>query len=142
MTYYFSKQLEMPFDQAIKHVTEALAAKGFGVLSTIDVQATMKKKLNFEFRPYTILGACNPEFAHKALQSEDMIGTMLPCNVVVQEMSKGSVEVSAVDPVASMTAVKNPKLATIAGEVRDLLKQVVSGPVSYTHLTLPTIYSV
>ncbi len=127
MTYYFSKQLEMPFDQAIKHVTEALAAKGFGVLSTIDVQATMKKKLNVEFRPYTILGACNPEFAHKALQSDDMIGTMLPCNVVVQEMSKGSVEVSAVDPVASMTAVKNPKLATIAGEVRDLLKQVVSG---------------
>ena len=127
MTYYFSKQLEMPFDQAIHHVTEALAAKGFGVLSTIDVQATMKKKLNVEFRPYTILGACNPEFAHKALQSEDMIGTMLPCNVVVQEMSKGSVEVSAVDPVASMTAVRNPKLATIAGEVRDLLKQVVSG---------------
>lgn len=127
MTYYFSKQLEMPFDQAVQHVTEALATKGFGVLSTIDVQATMKKKLNVEFRPYTILGACNPEFAHKALQSEDMIGTMLPCNVVVQEMSKGSVEVSAVDPVASMTAVKNPKLATIAGEVRDLLKQVVSG---------------
>lgn len=127
MTYYFSKQLEMPFDQAVQHVTEALATKGFGVLSTIDVQATMKKKLNVEFRPYTILGACNPEFAHKALQSEDMIGTMLPCNVVVQEMSKGSVEVSAVDPVASMTAVKNPRLATIAGEVRDLLKQVVSG---------------
>ena len=127
MTYYFRTQLEMPFDQAVQHVTEALAAKGFGVLSTIDVQATMKKKLNVEFRPYTILGACNPEFAHKALQSEDMIGTMLPCNVVVQEMSKGSVEVSAVDPVASMMAVKNPKLATIAGEVRDLLKQVVSG---------------
>lgn len=127
MTYYFSKQLEMPFDQAINRVTEALAAKGFGVLSTIDVQATMRKKLNVEFRPYTILGACNPEFAHKALQSEDMIGTMLPCNVVVQEMSKDLVEVSAVDPVASMTAVKNPKLATIAGEVRDLLKQVVSG---------------
>lgn len=87
----------------------------------------MKKKLNVEFRPYTILGACNPEFAHKALLSEGMIGTMLPCNVVVQEMSKGSIEVSAVDPVASMMAIKNPKLATIAGEVRDLLKQVVSG---------------
>lgn len=127
MSYHFSKQLEMPFDQAIQHVTDALAAKGFGVLTTIDVQATMKKKLNVEFRPYTILGACNPEFAHKALQSEKMIGTMLPCNVVVQEMSKGSVEVSAVDPVASMMAIKNPKLATIAGEVRDLLKQVVSG---------------
>lgn len=127
MTYYFSKQLEMPFDEAIQHVTEALAAKGFGVLSTIDVQATMKKKLNVEFRPYTILGACNPEFAYKALQSEDMIGTMLPCNVVVQEMGEGLVEVSAVDPVESMMAVANPKLATIAGEVRDLLKQVVSG---------------
>ena len=127
MAYYFSKQLEMPFDQAVQHVTEALATKGFGVLTTIDVRATMKKKLNVEFRPYTILGACNPGFAHKALQSEDMIGTMLPCNVVVQEMSKGLVEVSAVDPVASMTAIKNPKLTTIAGEVRDLLKQVVSG---------------
>ena len=127
MTYFFSKQLEMPFDQAIQHVTEALAVKGFGVLTTIDVQATMKKKLNAEFRPYTILGACNPEFAHKALQSEDKIGTMLPCNVVVQEMNKGSVEVSAVDPVASMIAIENPKLASIAGEVRDLLKQVVSG---------------
>ncbi len=127
MTYYFSKQLDIPFDQAIQHVTEALSAKGFGVLSTIDVRATMKKKLNVEFRPYTILGACNHEFAHKALQSEDMIGTMLPCNVVVQEMSKGSVEVSAVDPVASMMAVGNPKLATIADEVRDLLKQIVSG---------------
>ncbi len=127
MSYYFSKKLEMPFDHAIQHVTKALAAKGFGVLTTIDVRATMKKELNVEFRPYTILGACNPEFAHKALQSEDMIGTMLPCNVVVQEKSKGSVEVSAVDPVASMMAIENPKLATIAGEVRDLLKQVVSG---------------
>ena len=127
MTYYFSKQLDMPFDQAVQHVTEALAAKGFGVLTTIDVRTTMKKKLNVEFRPYTILGACNPEFAHKALQIEDMIGTMLPCNVVVQQMSKGLVEVSAVDPVASMMAIKNAQLATIAGEVRDLLKQVVSG---------------
>ena len=125
MSYYFSKTLEMPFDQAIQRVTDALAAKGFGVLTTIDVRATLKKKLNVEFRPYIILGACNPEFAYKAMQSEDKIGTMLPCNVVVQEVSKGSVEVSAVDPVTSMMAVQNPKLATIAGEVRDLLKQVV-----------------
>lgn len=117
----------MPFDQAIQHVIEALTAKGFGVLTTIDVQATLKKKLNVEFRAYTILGACNPEFAHRALQSEDKIGTMLPCNVVVQEVSKGSVEVSAVDPVASMMAIKNPALATLAGEVRDLLQQVVVG---------------
>jgi uncharacterized protein (DUF302 family) len=127
MSYYFSKTLEMPFDQAVQHVTDALAAKGFGVLTTIDVRATMKKKLNVEFRPYTILGACNPEFAHKALQIEDMIGTMLPCNVVVQEIRNGLVEVSAVDPVASMMAIKNPKLETVAGDVRDLLQQVVSG---------------
>ena len=127
MGYYFSKQLEMPFVEAIQLVTEALAGKGFGVLTTIDVRATMKKKLDIDFRPYTILGACNPEFAHKALQSEDMIGTMLPCNVVVQEIGKGLVEVSAVDPVASMMAVGNLKLAPIAGEVRDLLKEVVAG---------------
>ncbi|HEV2563293.1 MAG TPA: DUF302 domain-containing protein [Rhizomicrobium sp.] len=127
MRYYFSKTLKMPFAEAIQHVTEALAAKGFGVLTTIDVRATMKKKLDVDFRPYTILGACNPQFAHKALQSEDKIGTMLPCNVVVQEIGAGTVEVSAVDPVASMAAVDNPKLAPIAVEVRDLLKQVVAG---------------
>jgi uncharacterized protein (DUF302 family) len=127
MSYFFSKTLEMPFDQAIKHVTDALAVKGFGILTTIDVRATMKKKLDVEFRPYTILGACNPEFAYKALQIEDMIGTMLPCNVVVQEISKGLVLIAAVDPGASMMTVKNPKLATIAGDVRDLLQQVVSG---------------
>lgn len=127
MSYYFSKTVNMPFDQAIQHVTDVLAGKGFGVLTTIDVRAAMKKKLGIDFRPYTILGACNPQFAHKALQSEDKIGTMLPCNVVVQEVGKGHVEVSAVDPVASMEAVDNPKLASIAGEVRDLLKQVVAG---------------
>jgi uncharacterized protein (DUF302 family) len=126
MSYYFSKTLEMPFVQAIQHVTEALAGKGFGVLTTIDVQATMKKKLDIDFRPYTILGACNPKFAHKALQTEDMIGTMLPCNVVVQEIGKGLMEVSTIDPVASMMAVGNPGLASIARDVRDLLKQVVA----------------
>jgi len=127
MAYHFSKTLKLPFDQAIQHVTDALAEKGFGVLTVIDVRATMKKKLNIDFRPYTILGACNPQFAHKALQCEDKIGTMLPCNVVVQEVGNGQVEVSAVDPVASMAAVDNPKLASISGEVRDLLKQVVAG---------------
>ena len=127
MSYYFSKTLEMPFVQAIQHATDALAEKGFGILTTIDVRATMKKKLDIDFRPYTLLGACNPEFAHKALQSEDMIGTMLPCNVVVQEIGKDFVEVAAVDPVASMMTIHNPKLASIAGEVRDLLKQVVAG---------------
>jgi len=127
MTYYFSNAIGMPFAQAVQHVTDSLANKGFGVLTTIDVRATLKKKLDVDFRPYTILGACNPEFALQALQSEDMIGTMLPCNVVVQDIGKGMVEVSAVDPVASMMAVKNPKLSSIAGEVRDLLQQVVSG---------------
>jgi uncharacterized protein (DUF302 family) len=127
MSYYFSKRFEMPFDQVIQHVTDALAGKGFGVLTTIDVRATMKKKFDIDFRPYIILGACNPEFAYKALQREEMIGTMLPCNVVVQEVGKGMVEVSAVDPVASMMAIGDPKLASIAGEVRDLLKQVVDG---------------
>ena len=127
MSYYFSKILEMPFAQATKHVTDALADKGFGVLTTIDVRGTMRKKLDIDFRPYTILGACNPEFAHKALQAEDMIGTMLPCNVVVQEVGEGVVEVSTVDPVVSMMAIHNPKLSSIAGEVRDLLKQVVDG---------------
>jgi uncharacterized protein (DUF302 family) len=104
-----------------------LAGKGFGVLTVIDVRATLRKKLDVEFRPYAILGACNPGFAHKALQCEDRIGTMLPCNVVVQETGKHRVEVSAVDPVASMAAVGNPALAAIAGEVRELLKQVVAG---------------
>jgi uncharacterized protein (DUF302 family) len=125
MTYYFSKTLKMPFGEAIQHVTESLASEGFGILTTIDVRATMKNKLGIDFRPYTILGACNPRFAHKALESEDKIGTMLPCNVVVQEVGGGEVEVSAVDPVASMAAVGNPKLVPIAGEVRNLLKRVV-----------------
>ena len=126
MSYYFSKTLEMPFVQAIQRVTEALAGKGFGVLTTIDVRATMKKKLDIDFRPYTILGACNPQFAHKALQTEDVIGTMLPCNVIVQEIGKGLMEVSTIDPVASMMAVGNPGLASIAGDVRNLLKQVIA----------------
>jgi uncharacterized protein (DUF302 family) len=127
MSYYFSKTIAMPFAQAIQHVTDALAAKGFGVLTTIDVRATMKKKLDVDFRPYTILGACNPQFAHKALLSEDKIGTMLPCNVVVQEVASGQIEVSAVDPVASMSAVGNADLAGIANEVRERLRQVVAG---------------
>jgi uncharacterized protein (DUF302 family) len=126
MAYYFTKTVKMPFAQAVQHVTDTLAGNGFGVLTTIDVQAVMKKKLNIEFRPYTILGACNPLFAHEALQAEDKIGTMLPCNVAVQEIAKDQVEISAVDPVASMQAIDNPKLASIAGEVRSLLKQTVA----------------
>jgi uncharacterized protein (DUF302 family) len=127
MTYYFAKVLRMPFAEAVERVTAALAAKGFGVLTTIDVQATMKKKLDVEMRPYTILGACNPGFAYRALQAEDKIGTMLPCNVIVQERTPGEVEVAAVDPVASMRAIENPALAETAGAVRETLRHVVDG---------------
>lgn len=126
MTYYFSRMLEMPIEEAIPHVTAALAAKGFGVLTTIDMAATLKKKLGVDFRPYVILGACNPPLAYKALQSEDKIGAMLPCNVVIQGTGEGMVEVAAVDPVASMSAVVNPDLEPVAVEVRELLKQVVA----------------
>jgi uncharacterized protein (DUF302 family) len=127
MSYYFSKKLMMPFDRAIEHVTQALASKGFGVLTNIDVRATMKKKLNIDFRPYTILGACNPQFAYRALQMEDKVGTMLPCNVVVQEIGNDEVEVSAVDPIASMAAIENSRLGVVAAEVRSMLKLVVDG---------------
>jgi len=127
MGYYFSKIVHMPFDDAVRHVTEALAAKGFGVLTTIDVRAVMKNRLGVEFRPYTILGACNPHFAWRALQAEDKIGTMLPCNVVVSEVRAGSVEVAAVDPVASMGAIQNPALADIAADVRARLSEAVEG---------------
>ncbi len=125
MSYCFSKVLDSEMAPAIEKVTEALKAKGFGVLTEIDVKATLKKKINVDFRPYHILGACNPSFAHKALLAEDKIGTMLPCNVIVQEIAPGKVEVSAVDPMASMSAVENPALGNIAGEVQAMLKEVV-----------------
>ena len=125
MSYYFSKTIEMPFSAAITHVTEALAAKGFGVLTTIDVSATMKSKLGIEFKPYTILGACNPHLARRALEVEDKIGTMLPCNVVVREAAPGKVEVAAVEPVASMASVDNPQLGEVAAGVRDLLAEIL-----------------
>ncbi len=125
MSYCFSKVLDSEMEPAIEKVTEALKAKGFGVLTEIDVKATLKKKIDVDFRPYHILGACNPTFAHKALLAEDKIGTMLPCNVIVQEVGPGKVEVSAVDPMASMSAVENPALGDIAGEVQAMLKAVV-----------------
>lgn len=127
MNYRFSKTIALPMSSAIDHVTAALSANGFGVLTTIDVAATLKKKLDVDFRPYVILGACNPGFAYKALQAESHIGTMLPCNVIVQQIDETHVEVSAVDPIASMQAVDNPGLAPIAGEVREMLKQMVDG---------------
>lgn len=125
MQYYFAKSLDMKFDDAVALVTRALAAKGFGVLTTIDVRATMRNKLGVELKPYTILGACNPHFAWRALQTEEKIGTMLPCNVIVTEQSPGKVEVAAVDPVASMAAIDNAELAGVAQEVRNLLRSVV-----------------
>ena len=125
MSYHFSKTLRMPFDAAVARVTAALQREGFGILTEIDVKATLKKKLDVDFRNYRILGACNPPLAHQALQLEDKIGTMLPCNVVVQETGAGTVEVSAVDPVASMQAIENPRLQGVAETVRAKLKAVV-----------------
>ena len=125
MSYYFSKTLDLPFDDAIDRVTEELKKEGFGVLTDIDVRATMKKKLDVDFRNYRILGACNPPFAHQALLAEDKIGTMLPCNVIVQELAPGVVEVAAIDPVASMAAVDNPQLGAVGMEVRARLQRVV-----------------
>lgn len=125
MSYYFAKTLNSTFDEAIERVTAALAAEGFGVLSDIDVKATLKKKIDVDFRNYRILGACNPHYAHKALSAEDKIGTMLPCSITVQEHTPGVVEVAAIDPIASMMAVKNDALAPIAIEVQAKLKRVI-----------------
>lgn len=124
MSYYFSKTIRGTFDDAIARVTGELKKEGFGVLTEIDVKETLKKKLNADFRRYKILGACNPPFAYQALQAEDKIGTMLPCNVIVQETISG-VEVAAVDPIASMAAVENPRLAEVAGQVQAKLKKVI-----------------
>ena len=125
MSYYFSRTVDMPFDEAIDRVTQVLKLEGFGVLTEIDVRATIKKKLGEDFRNYRILGACNPSFAHQALLAEDKIGTMLPCNVIVQETEDGAVEVAAIDPIASMQSVDNPALGDIAVEIQARLKRVV-----------------
>jgi uncharacterized protein (DUF302 family) len=124
MSYYFSKFLNVPFDEAIAKVKAGLQAEGFGVLTEIDVRATMKKKLDVEMPSYQILGACHPQSAYQALQIEDKVGTMLPCNVIVQERTDG-VEVSAVDPIASMQAIANPALQDVAEHVRVKLKSIV-----------------
>lgn len=125
MSYYFSKTVNDDFNTAIEKVTEELKKEGFGVLTQIDVQETLKKKLDVDFRKYKILGACNPHFAHQALLAEDAIGTMLPCNVIVQEHENGKVEVSAVDPVASMMAIKNDSLGKVALQVQEKLSRVI-----------------
>lgn len=125
MSYHFTTTLDLPFDKAVERVTKALADKGFGILTQIDVSATLKKKIDVDFPPYLILGACNPEFAHKALQLETKIGTMLPCNVIVHQNEAGQIEVSAVDPAASMQAIDNTGLGDIAGAVREMLQDMI-----------------
>ena len=125
MTYYFAKEIELKFDDAIMHVTEELKKEGFGVLTEIDVKATLKKKLDVDFRKYRILGACNPPLAYKSLSAEPHIGLMLPCNVVVQEGESGRTLISAIDPIASMQAIENESLGGVAHQVRDKLQKVI-----------------
>jgi len=125
MSYYFSKKINESFEKALEKVIESLKSEGFGILTEIDVKETLKKKLDVDFQKYKILGACNPPFAYKALRAENKIGTMLPCNVIVQEISEGEVEVAAVDPVASMRAIENQDLFEIAKQVQEKLKKVV-----------------
>ncbi len=126
MSYYFTKILKSKsFEEAIDLVTEELKKEGFGILTEINVKETLKKKLDVDFRKYKILGACNPPFAYKALLAEDKIGLMLPCNVIVQENNNGETEVSAIDPISSMSAVKNESLGDVAVEVQAKLKKVI-----------------
>jgi len=125
MTYYFAKTLTAGFDEAIRRTTEALKREGFGIITEIDVKDTFKKKINVDFRRYRILGACNPTLAHEALQIEDKVGTMLPCNVVVQELDGGGTEVAAIDPVASMQAIDNPRLKQAAERVQAKLRKAI-----------------
>lgn len=125
MSYHFSKKVDLSFDEAIDRTTAILKEEGFGVLTEIDIKETLKKKLDVNFRNYRILGACNPPLAHKALTAEEHIGLMLPCNVIVQEHENGEVEVSAVDPVASMQAIQNDSLGEVAQKVQGLLKKVI-----------------
>ena len=126
MTYYFSKTLQLSFDEAVAKAVEELKKEGFGILTEIDVKETLKKKLNVDFRKYKILGACNPPFAYQAMQSEDKVGLMLPCNVIVQETANGKTEVSAIDPIASMQAIDNPKLMEVAEQVQAKLRKVIN----------------
>ena len=125
MSYYFSKVLALGFDAAVAEVTEKLKGEGFRIITEIDVTKTLKSKIGVEFRPYRILGACNPALALEALKLEDKVGTMLPCNVIVQELAPGQVEVAAIDPVASMAAIDNPALLEEAGLVRGRLEKVI-----------------
>ncbi len=125
MSYYFSKTLHCGFDEAVHRTAEGLKKAGFGIITEIDVKETLKKKLGADFRNYRILGACNPRMAHEALDMEDKIGTMLPCNIIVQDVGGDETEVAAIDPVKSMAAVSNPSLKLLAGRVVDMLKSVI-----------------
>ena len=125
MSYYFSKTVKGSFEEVLEKVTASLKNEGFGILTEIDVKETLKKKLDVDFRKYKILGACNPPYAYKALQAEDKIGIMLPCNVIVQEIAGNDIEVAAVDPVASMKAIENQSLYVIATQVQEKLKNIV-----------------
>jgi len=125
MSYYFNKIVNLSFNEAIEKTIEELKKEGFGILTEIDVQAAMKKKLDVDFQKYLILGACHPQFAYKALLAEDKIGTMLPCNVIVQEKEDGKIEIAAIDPISSMQAIKNESLGDIAQKVQSKLKQVI-----------------
>ncbi len=125
MAYYYSKTVKYSFDEAVSRITKALKEEGFGILTEIDVQETLKKKLDVDFRKYRILGACNPPFAYKALQAEDKVGIMLPCNVIVQETADGDVEIAAVDPLASMKAIDNPELRKIAETIGHKLEKAI-----------------
>jgi len=126
MAYYFRKTLPVGFDEAVRRTTEALKQQGFGIITEIDVKETFKKKLGIDFRNYRILGACNPTLAHEALNLEDKIGTMLPCNVVVQDAPDDSTEIAAIDPVASMLAIENPLLKQAAERVRERLEKAIA----------------
>ena len=126
MTYYFNTKLSEDFESVKKKVEEELQKEGFGVLTEIDVQATFKKKLDVDFRKYQILGACSPSFAHKALTAEDKVGTMLPCNVILQELEDGQIEVAAVNPTASMQAIENKELKNIASVISDKLQKIIA----------------
>ena len=125
MSYYLSRTVTAAFDEVVQRVTAALKEEGFGILTDIDVQTTMKAKLGADMPPYRILGACNPSFAHQALQLEDKLGVLLPCNVIVRDAGAGKTEVAAIDPVASMDRTGNPKLTTVAEEVRGRLQRAV-----------------
>src|ERR1039457_54185 len=125
MSYYFSKKLPVTFEKAVSKVIEELRLEGFGILTEIDVTETLKRKLDVDFPNYTILGACNPPFAYRALQAEPLIGVMLPCNVIIRELEDGKIEVAAVDPLASMQAIQNEELQSIAEEIQLKLKKVI-----------------